>query len=159
MHAHCIVHHIFCSDIWGNNIKRWSLLVPLQYTRTMLELKLTKSWDSQSSLHLGHTKHQLYVTEWNLDMKSEPPVHQNPLVFVHVSSPKNPSTTWKHHQLRTMFAVFNWQNIQVVEITGGLLWTQWWTFGFLKMLGSSWVAAQLAASQKGLSSVSKLVSK
>jgi hypothetical protein len=26
-----------------------------------------------------------------------------------------------------------------------------WTFGFHKMLGSSWVAAQLAASQEGLS--------
>jgi hypothetical protein len=39
--------------------------------------------------------------------------------------------------------------------SGGLLWTWWWIFGFLKMLGSSWVAAQLAASQEGLSSVSK----
>jgi hypothetical protein len=38
---------------------------------------------------------------------------------------------------------------------GGLLWTRWWTFGFLKMLGSSWVVAQLTASQEGLSSVSK----
>jgi hypothetical protein len=37
----------------------------------------------------------------------------------------------------------------------GLLWTRRWTFGFLKMLGTSWVAAQLAASQEGLSSVSK----
>jgi hypothetical protein len=37
----------------------------------------------------------------------------------------------------------------------GLLWTRWWTFGFHKMPGSSWVAAQLAASQEGLSSVSK----
>jgi hypothetical protein len=36
----------------------------------------------------------------------------------------------------------------------GLLWTRQWTFGFHKMLGSSWVAAQLAASQEGLSSVS-----
>jgi hypothetical protein len=31
-----------------------------------------------------------------------------------------------------------------------LLWTRWWTFGFHKMLGSFWVAAQLAASQEGL---------
>jgi hypothetical protein len=38
--------------------------------------------------------------------------------------------------------------------SGGLLWTRWWTFGFHKMMGSSWVAAQLAASQEGLSSVS-----
>jgi hypothetical protein len=39
---------------------------------------------------------------------------------------------------------------------GGLLWTRWWTFRLLKMLGSSWVATQLAASQVGLSSVSEL---
>jgi hypothetical protein len=42
-----------------------------------------------------------------------------------------------------------------IGTSGGLLWTRWWTFGFLKMLGSSWVAAQLATSQEGLSSVSK----
>jgi hypothetical protein len=33
---------------------------------------------------------------------------------------------------------------------GGLLWTRKWTFGFYKMLGSSWVAAQYAASEKRL---------
>jgi hypothetical protein len=38
---------------------------------------------------------------------------------------------------------------------GGLLWTRCWTFGFHKMLESSREAAQLAASQEGLSSVSK----
>jgi hypothetical protein len=43
-----------------------------------------------------------------------------------------------------------------IGTSGGLLWTRWWTFGFHKMLGSSWVAAQLAASQDGLSSM-KLV--
>jgi hypothetical protein len=32
-----------------------------------------------------------------------------------------------------------------------------WTFGFYKVLGSSWVIAQLAASQEGLSSMSDLV--
>jgi hypothetical protein len=37
--------------------------------------------------------------------------------------------------------------------SGGLLWTRYWTFGFHKMLGSSWVAAQLAASPEGLSSI------
>jgi hypothetical protein len=42
-----------------------------------------------------------------------------------------------------------------IGTSGGLLWTWWWTFGFLKMLGSSWVAAQLAASQEGLSSIRK----
>jgi hypothetical protein len=36
-----------------------------------------------------------------------------------------------------------------VGTSGGLLWTRWWTFGFHKILGSSWVPAQLAASQKG----------
>jgi hypothetical protein len=41
--------------------------------------------------------------------------------------------------------------------SGGLLWTWLWTFGFRKMLGSSWVAPQLVASQEGLSSM-KLVS-
>jgi hypothetical protein len=43
-----------------------------------------------------------------------------------------------------------------IGTSGGLLWTRRWTFGFHKMLGSSWVAAQLAASQDGLSSM-KLV--
>jgi hypothetical protein len=42
-----------------------------------------------------------------------------------------------------------------IGTSGGLLWTRWWTFGFHRMLGSSWVAAQLAASQEGLRSVSK----
>jgi hypothetical protein len=37
------------------------------------------------------------------------------------------------------------------------LWTRQSIFGFYKMLGSSWVVAQLAASQEGLSSVIKLV--
>jgi hypothetical protein len=36
----------------------------------------------------------------------------------------------------------------------GLLLTRCWTFEFIKMLGCSWVAAQFAASQEGLSSVS-----
>jgi hypothetical protein len=43
----------------------------------------------------------------------------------------------------------------VIGTSGGLLWTRWWTFGFYKLLGSSWVAAQLVASQEGLSSVNK----
>jgi hypothetical protein len=38
---------------------------------------------------------------------------------------------------------------------GGLMWAWWWTSGFHKMLGSSRVAAQLAASQEGLSSMSE----
>jgi hypothetical protein len=38
---------------------------------------------------------------------------------------------------------------------GGLMWTRWWTSGFHKMLGSSRVAAQLQASQEGLSSMSE----
>jgi hypothetical protein len=42
-----------------------------------------------------------------------------------------------------------------IGTSGGLLWTRQWTFGFHKMLGSSWVAVQFAASQEGLSSVSK----
>jgi hypothetical protein len=36
---------------------------------------------------------------------------------------------------------------------GGLLWT----FGFHKMMESSWVAAQLAASQEGLSSMNLVI--
>jgi hypothetical protein len=44
-----------------------------------------------------------------------------------------------------------------IRTIGGLLWTRWWTFGFLKMLGSSWEAAQLAASQEELCSVSNLL--
>jgi hypothetical protein len=46
----------------------------------------------------------------------------------------------------------NWLRIRT---SGGLLWTRQWTFGFHKMVGSSWVAAQLAASLEGLSSVRK----
>jgi hypothetical protein len=42
-----------------------------------------------------------------------------------------------------------------IGTSGGLLWTRYWTFGFHKMLRSSWVAAKLAAPQDGLSSVSK----
>jgi hypothetical protein len=34
---------------------------------------------------------------------------------------------------------------------GGLLWTRQWTFGFHKMLGNSWVAAEFSAPQEGLS--------
>jgi hypothetical protein len=40
---------------------------------------------------------------------------------------------------------------------GGLMWTRWWTSGFHKMLGSSRIAAQLAASQEGPSSMSEWV--
>jgi hypothetical protein len=42
-----------------------------------------------------------------------------------------------------------------IETSGGFSWTRYWSFGFHKMLGISWVAAQLAAPQDGLSSVSK----
>jgi hypothetical protein len=35
----------------------------------------------------------------------------------------------------------------------GFLWSRWWTFGFHKILGCSWVAAWLVVSQKGLSSM------
>jgi hypothetical protein len=46
-----------------------------------------------------------------------------------------------------------------IGTSGGLLWIRLWAFGFHKMLGSSWVAAQLAASQEGLSSKSEWVSR
>jgi hypothetical protein len=39
------------------------------------------------------------------------------------------------------------------KYSGGLLWTRQWTFGFHKMLENSWVGAQLAASQEGMSSM------
>jgi hypothetical protein len=42
-----------------------------------------------------------------------------------------------------------------IGTSGGLLWTRYWTFGFHKMLESTWVAAQLAASQEGLSPTSE----
>jgi hypothetical protein len=42
-----------------------------------------------------------------------------------------------------------------IGTSGGLLWTRYWTFGSHKMLGIFWVAAQLAASQEGLSSMSE----
>jgi hypothetical protein len=41
-----------------------------------------------------------------------------------------------------------------IGTSGWLLWTRKWTSGFHKMLGSTWVAAQLAAFQEGLSSMS-----
>jgi hypothetical protein len=40
-----------------------------------------------------------------------------------------------------------------IGTSGGRLWTLWWTFRLHKMLGSSWVVAQSAASQEGLSSM------
>jgi hypothetical protein len=50
-----------------------------------------------------------------------------------------------------------WIGLEWLRIgtSGRLLWTRYWTFGFHKMLGSSWGAAQLIAPQEGLSSVSK----
>jgi hypothetical protein len=36
---------------------------------------------------------------------------------------------------------------------GGLLWIRWWTLGFHKMRGISWVAEDLLASQEGLCSI------
>jgi hypothetical protein len=42
-----------------------------------------------------------------------------------------------------------------IGTSGGPLWTRYWTFGFHDMLESSWVAAQLTASQEGLSSMSE----
>jgi hypothetical protein len=44
-----------------------------------------------------------------------------------------------------------------IGTSGGFLWIRYWTFGFHEILGSSWGAAQLAAPQEGLSSVSKQV--
>jgi hypothetical protein len=43
--------------------------------------------------------------------------------------------------------------LREIGISGGLLWTRWRIFGFHKMLGSSWVVSQLAASQEGFSSI------
>jgi hypothetical protein len=43
-----------------------------------------------------------------------------------------------------------------IGTSGGPLWTRLWPFGFHKILGKSWIAALLAASQEGLSSM-KLV--
>jgi hypothetical protein len=55
-----------------------------------------------------------------------------------------------------------WIELMLLRIgtRGGRLWARYWTFGFHKMLGSSWVAAQLATSEEGLSAplVSKYVS-
>jgi hypothetical protein len=41
-----------------------------------------------------------------------------------------------------------------IETSGGLLWTRYWTSGFHKILGSSWVATQLGGSREELSSIS-----
>jgi hypothetical protein len=50
-----------------------------------------------------------------------------------------------------------WDGVDWLRIGtgGGLLRIRWWSFRFHKMLGISWVAAQLADSQEGLSYVSK----
>jgi hypothetical protein len=48
--------------------------------------------------------------------------------------------------------VWTWSIWLRIGTSGGPLWTRQWTFGFHKIPGSSWVAAQLAASQDGLSS-------
>jgi hypothetical protein len=40
-----------------------------------------------------------------------------------------------------------------IGTSGGLLWTRYWALGFHKMLGHSRIAAQLATSQEGLSSI------
>jgi hypothetical protein len=45
-----------------------------------------------------------------------------------------------------------------IVTSGWFLWTRKWTFGFHKTLGSSWVSAQLAASQEWHSSMSEWVS-
>jgi hypothetical protein len=45
----------------------------------------------------------------------------------------------------------------MIGTSGGLLGTRQWTSGFHKMLASSWVAAQLTASQEELSSMSEWV--
>jgi hypothetical protein len=44
-----------------------------------------------------------------------------------------------------------------IGTSGGFLWTRQSTSGIHKMLGSSWVAAQLEASQEGLSSMSQWI--
>jgi hypothetical protein len=54
--------------------------------------------------------------------------------------------------------VIDWIDLAQERDSGWLLWTRLWTFGFHKTLGSSWVAAQLAASQEGLSFTSEWVS-
>jgi hypothetical protein len=39
---------------------------------------------------------------------------------------------------------------------GGLLWRRWWTFGFHKMRGISWVAEDVLGSQEGLCSMAQV---
>jgi hypothetical protein len=46
-----------------------------------------------------------------------------------------------------------WIDLAQDRASGGLLWTQQWSFGFHKMLGNSWEAAQLPASKEGLISM------
>jgi hypothetical protein len=77
-----------------------------------------------------------------------------PFIFrLHEKISQKVNSKCKHHDFALVLAwMSSWLRIGTI---GGLLWTRWWTFGFHKMLGSSWVAAQLAASQEGLSSVSK----
>jgi hypothetical protein len=51
--------------------------------------------------------------------------------------------------------IFYCEELLRIGTSGGLSWTRQWTFGFHKMLGNSWVAAELAAPPEGLSSISK----
>jgi hypothetical protein len=66
-------------------------------------------------------------------------------------------SNWIHGKYRKN-VVLRWcgNSVTVFNLVG-LLWTCSWTFGFHKMLGSSWVAAQLVAPQEGLNSVTKSV--
>jgi hypothetical protein len=49
----------------------------------------------------------------------------------------------------SVWSRFNWLRI---EISGGLLWTRYWTFGFHKRSTISWSAERLLCPQEGLCS-------
>jgi hypothetical protein len=63
------------------------------------------------------------------------------------SSSDKASPCFRPFWIGTISDMFTYTDF-TIRFDVGLLWTRQWTFGFRKMLGSSWVAAQLAASQR-----------
>jgi hypothetical protein len=83
---------------------------------------------------------------------------RHPFHIMDSSTDISPSGVYTPLNLAFQVIYYVFQFIQSFGSTRGLMWTQWWTSGFHKMLGSSRVAAQLAASQEWLSSMSEWVS-
>jgi hypothetical protein len=71
--------------------------------------------------------------------------------------PGRPSSRWEDNikmdlkEMRSDWTRFMWL---MICPRGDLLWTRGWTFGFYRVLGISWLAEELSASQKDSASSS-----